>query len=1376
MKITNLKQLTMIGLLFVINLFWLPFAEASHARYGHINWEPRADLSETTVDFRIVTAFRRSFFGNLQLGDKFSPGGISFGDGKSGNYSFEVIALNTQEDWVIGQASQAGMPAGVVRHEYPSKTQSNGQPWQVQLSVCCRIGSLRNSANSNFIVFATVDLSKNNSSPISSLPPIVTCARGECRFSVPVIDKEQDKIRWSLTALNKSGISRQPSGLTLDPDTGFIDWGQGSEAASLGLYALSVTIQDLDEFDEPKSTVVTDFIINLRDFIDNEPPNFDSPPTPAHNSTVKAIVGQTLALDFQASDKDLNDEVFINNLGLPDGASITNIQQGNPSVIRFSWKPELKDLGKHIVTFTATDQKVASALPRSITVDVIKPVISDVRIIDRLSAQDIDVDESTFSVSPTEIRTYDAVSELEWHYDTFEIEQSESIQFDLRLKNLQPGETRLVIHELELNYKDVNGSLVTEKLGTRAVQVADTVLDINTTTDRIIYRPQETAWVNTRIQNLDEADSSSRVVVDITDENGVQVQHLIDQEVTISGLQQLDLEKLRFDINNLPAGNYQAKAELLNNAGKVQATALAPFKVVTSSGQTLSVATQVNTDKPRYGRWDVVQLHGKTQNTSTNAALEGTVNRLQVYSPSGELILNQEQLLTSLAPSAVEIYPFSLPLEAAEIGTYRAVWQTVLQETQTVLSESTASFAVESIAIQNLLGKVQTADTRIYHTGQTQCDFSVTNRAPESTQNTQLAYSLVHLDTEALISRKTLEEQLTPNEKFTWQLPFSAIQQPYGGYACILEANINGTWKVLASDTFEVQAPKVDSAMSTAPQGRVLVLTDEPRQCSALEDIKVGFEFGSELQLNHQITVRLFDDKGTLLDTEIVHSFDTLLNERFGSTADLSVQASAEGNFQVQINSSAQGLNSNYRVEVEVRRNFLSKTTKSWSFDTSCDRPFTLGELWEDVTLLAWKPWRYQNEVKDSDPFGPLAAPSVSAQTEYLQTLLENNGWDYTLVHTAKDFAREHRLGDYASYLLLSERPQLHWQIQKEIREAVFAGKGLVVAGSFDKRNLWLEPALGVTVLGRHPWAQHLNFLNSELSEGWQASLPVADTVQAFALKDARLAADYTLYGDNQTHLWHWLEPGNWLLNDLLKIKRNAVSLHNYGKGKSLFVGFDLLLQASHEGHSGNYSQLLLDALDYVHPSTLPLHPYAVIPLDVQWNNARGATQVYSELELPSEATVVTSGLFTEQQGRWQATLELPQHGSTSDRLYVQLGNNATQTIKMHNHAQEEGLPSVTTTVELVYENLLAPSWGNTQTALDELAWRYWYRLDYRSAWLKFKLAREAVEHGHNRSAQDLLLITSDLLLLGNEADVSSVRQQIQQHIRLNGRLLATQD
>src|SRR5690606_2792157 len=104
---------------------------------------------------------------------------------------------------------------------------------------------------------------------------------------------------------------------------------------------------------------------------------------------------------------------------------------------------------------------------------------------------DIDIEQSTFSEPPADVRLGTPVSEVEWRYPTFDVGQIADIRFDLKLHNLQPGETRLVIHELEMTYRDVNGNLIRDGLGSRAVQVSETVLALSTSTDRIQYRPQE---------------------------------------------------------------------------------------------------------------------------------------------------------------------------------------------------------------------------------------------------------------------------------------------------------------------------------------------------------------------------------------------------------------------------------------------------------------------------------------------------------------------------------------------------------------------------------------------------------------------------------------------------------------------------------------------------------------------------------------------------------------------------------------------------------------------------------------------------------------------------------------------------------------------
>jgi hypothetical protein len=105
--------------------------------------------------------------------------------------------------------------------------------------------------------------------------------------------------------------------------------------------------------------------------------------------------------------------------------------------------------------------------------------------------------------------------------------------------------------------------------------------------------------------------------------------------------------------------------------------------------------------------------------------------------------------------------------------------------------------------------------------------------------------------------------------------------------------------------------------------------------------------------------------------------------------------------------------------------------------------------------------------VADSDPFGPGAAPGLTAQRAFLDKILKKAGWSYTITDTAEDFARELRTSGYSVYALFTEHEKLAEQVQKELREAVFRGEGLLEAGSNDQRQGRVDEALGIKYIGQ---------------------------------------------------------------------------------------------------------------------------------------------------------------------------------------------------------------------------------------------------------------------------------------------------------------------
>lgn len=1352
-------------------------ANATHGRYGHFTWTPRPDISATTVDFRLIVAYRRSYFGNPSLGGTFRPGRFYFGDGSSANYTFEVIAFNAQEDWIIGQAFVAGGDPGVVRHTYPAATKTNGEPWEAYLSGCCRISSLRNSADTSFRYSTLVDLSLGNTSPVSSVPPIVTCPRGECRFSIPVVDADNDPIRWTFTPLSQSGIRRNPTGLTIDEQTGVVDWTEGSLAESIGLYALSVTIEDLDENGEAKSSVVTDFIINLQEFVDNQPPEFDQPPSPDRNARIKAIVGQEFVLDIQASDEDLNDQVFINNLGLPSGAQWEIIAQGNPTLARLTWTPGMVNVGQHIATFTATDQKAASALQLPIIIDVIQPAISNVRVIDRISTNDIDVDLSSFSVDPAAYYIEGDKSILEWNYDTFDVGQIENLIFDLQLRNLVPGETRLVIHDLELTYDDVNGNPVSTALGSRSVMVAETVLTLSTSTDKIQYKPDETVVITSQLTNLDDISAQGSVNLSIIDQQGSLVESLGTFNESLDQQESRLLTGLDFNVGNIIVGDYRVKAELFNAAGNSVASAEAPFSVVTETGSDLSLASQVNSDKPVYNAWDSVALVARLQNTASNAIVGVTQSQLIVTAPDGSVVLSATRDLSSVAPNGVQDFNFYLSLSDALAGTYQVQWVTYDAVTQEMLVQSGTSFLVEKEVGQSIVGSVFVENAQIYHTGWNSCHFRLDNRSQSATGNVEYAYSLIHFDSEQTVNRTELQLNLQGGEFYEWDSGIDANSLLYGGYGCVLEGKFDNQWQVISSAGFNVLPPKVDTSLSLGSKGRLLVLADEPRECSALEDIQIEMDFEESISGATRIEVLLYNQAGTLLDTQVVSQFDLNINSSISnSEADLMVNASSSGLIKATIQAPGAALGERYRVKVKVTKSYFFTTTKEWSFDTTCDRPFTVGELYEDVRLLAYHPWLGQDNIKSADPFGPLDGASVEDQQAYLEALLQSEGWEYTLVHDARSFSQEHRTGTYTNYLILAERPMMHVLVQKELREAVFNGAGLVFGGAHDKRNLWVEHALGLTVVGRHPWAESIDMQASSISDAVSLPLQVDDLVFGAFLDGASQIGTYNLVGDDLLSQWFWLDQGSFSLTDLFNFKRRAVTTYNYGKGKSVYFGFDVLMEASQPGADEGFGNMLKAALSFVNPQALLLEQTKTVPLNIKLANRRGATSGRVVLNLPDGGYPVVSELFVQNGTDWVWDFIIDEQETLSERVYIQLPDSALEAVISVDIATDPNgqlLQQIPADITLQVSGL--SSIEETLTALDQLAWDYWYRLGYRDAYHKLEWAKSAMESGDWITAQSLLIVTTNLLMFDDESDVQSVRQMVDEHVRQVGMQLNAQ-
>ena len=263
---------------------------------------------------------------------------------------------------------------------------------------------------------------------------------------------------------------------------------------------------------------------------------------------------------------------------------------------------------------------------------------------------------------------------------------------------------------------------------------------------------------------------------------------------------------------------------------------------------------------------------------------------------------------------------------------------------------------------------------------------------------------------------------------------------------------------------------------------------------------------------------------------------------------------------------------------------------------------------------------------KVEDPHGPKGSPGPAEQRDWLEKRLDDVGWSYTVATDSDTFAEEFRSDGYVVVALLNEQVKIAEAVQHELVDAVeHDGLGLLVAGMHDRRNGRVEPALGVTSKGKLPHVEGLYLHDSEIGTADAFEFPIDDKPLRLDLQGARTLGDYTAVPKGQGK-----DPGP------------GLTVFEHGQGRSIDAGFDLLLQGTALGGDNRYGELMLAALDHVHPD--PLVPSAgdVWPLRLTLLNEGLATPGRILIELPAGMAVVDPGEAGVDSGRlvWPFQLE----------------------------------------------------------------------------------------------------------------------------------------
>lgn len=355
-------------------------AEASHFRSANMNWERAGGTVEnaTPVRFNMVLSYSWQNNGQPAVGHEQAYESIDLGDGNFVSPTFRVTFVNQSEDYFIAEAIEA--PGSTQRgfvHNY-----AGTGPFDARFSSCCTISNLQNAPNAYYGVVTQIDLTKDDESPKTSLPPIVSLPEGGSQtFNVPATDAGGETLTYRLTTPAEScgnctspPQDPHPPGLAINSTTGQVSWDTTGRA---GLWYSGVVVEARDALGAVVSTTQVNYIISVGGSGGNQQPTWDNPPTPADGSEFTLVPGQTCNLSLQARDPDSANTVSIAKTSGPGVLSPTD---GNPATGAYSYTPQASDVGaSQIIQFVATDNGVpgSSAPPRSYTLTVVSGPAGD---------------------------------------------------------------------------------------------------------------------------------------------------------------------------------------------------------------------------------------------------------------------------------------------------------------------------------------------------------------------------------------------------------------------------------------------------------------------------------------------------------------------------------------------------------------------------------------------------------------------------------------------------------------------------------------------------------------------------------------------------------------------------------------------------------------------------------------------------------------------------------------------------------------------------------------------------------------------------------------------------------------------------------------
>ena len=976
--------------------------------------------------------------------------------------------------------------------------------------------------------------------------------------------------------------------------------------------------------------------------------NYDG--TGSSDAIVTALAGT--ALDYSSPPADdlvvLNAVQFLLNTQAPDGSWVS--------------------ADKLMSTDFASTSLVMAYLPR---------------VLDRIGGINVDlhlnlpanVTLSNPDLPPTSnLTSADGTSTLSWTLEGV-TSSGRTVNFDLNLASLTAGEQRPVATAAYLlSTNSFDSSQVRTDLSIPSVKASDGLTLTSLQTDKSAYSANDTAQLTAQVSNTAPANQSGTVVFTIKASDGSIVATIPATAFNNLPASQTAPVVNSWSVGTTLASTYTVVADLYDAAGTLADEKTASLSIGasasssgtgtgtgTGTGSGASVSLRTTTDKTTYNTTDTVNIADLVQNLSSNNLIGSASLQLQITSPSGTIVYTHTTALGQLVPGAVDSLSNAYSLNAAAQGQY-TVSGKVLDSSGAVLAAASAGFTVQENLTVTVTG-TETAKLASLASGDSQtCTDVVKNGGTQSLSALPLRQLVFNVDTGVVDQQTDLTASLAAGASQTYTRVFSTGGWPAGHHACVIEAQINGSWKSLANAVFKLTAP-VQSAPSIGEQftqsgkPKVLVLVDAPVTttgsgssgggCIPYQRIELtGPWHNGGVPADATTTIIVNDDQGRVVDTEhaSIQGFHNPADSSAGSYGvNLQIIGFTQSSVQVAlVPTSSSGFPApRYQfVATAYENTYLQQINSGVVFPDCVTQTTNNGTTYQDFLVDAQTTGTPTTD--DTDPNGPSGSPNLTPQTSFLTSLLSANGWNATLTNSTTAFADDLHNGDYGIVMLLNERTTLSTELQKELREAVHNGAGLIVAGGGEGVQFpTLASTLGLQYTGTATNATGLTLTDTRFqSGGGSTALAYADKVFTVTPSGAALLASYTG----------------------LSNAGQPLTQYAYGSGTALFAGYDPLLEATHASSSSLHASILLDLLNAATPApATSLLADTVLPVTAKLTNQAGAATGQILYVLPGSVTLADpgSGSNFDSSGNLVWPFSLPSGGTLSDTLWLRLPSTA---------------------------------------------------------------------------------------------------------------------